>query len=187
MSLRHALLGLVAARPRSGYDLAKAMEVSGPGIVWNTTHASIYPELQRMTEEGLLERSERGQRRRATYSVTRAGLEELRSWLATPPAPRISRDERMLRVFNLWLLTSREARAVLRALANEHRERLEEYEQRRSGAGDVPADGGPSHYSRIALEAGIRYETAMAEWAEWAIEQVPARQGGQRSRPAAGR
>ena len=169
MSLRHALLGLVAIQPRSGYDLAKLMEVSGPGLVWSASHSSIYPELQRMTEEGLLERSDRGQRRRATYSVTNSGLDELRRWLASDLPPVVSRDERMLRVFNLWLLPAREARAFLRKLAEEHYERLSEYEGRRRGP---TADNGPAAYGDIALEAGIRYEQTMAEWAEWAAARV---------------
>ena len=171
MSLRHALLGLVAIRARSGYDLAKLMAESGPGRVWTASHSSIYPELQRMTDDGLLERSERGQRQRATYSLTDEGIAELRRWVRSSPGPPVVRDETMLRVFNLWLLPRDEARAFLEGLAEEHRERLAEYESRADGQDEDD----PTWFSGLALQAGISYERSMAEWAEWAAKQVAAR------------
>ena len=172
MSLRHAMLGLVAIRPRSGYDLAKLMAESGPGRVWTATHSSIYPELQRMTDDGLLERSERGQRQRATYSITEKGTAELRRWVRSDPGPRVVRDEVMLRIFNLWLLPAEEACEFLERVAADHRERLAEYQSREGSV----SESEPEWYSGLALQAGISYERSMAEWAEWAAAQVAARQ-----------
>ncbi|MBA3728896.1 MAG: PadR family transcriptional regulator, partial [Actinobacteria bacterium] len=44
MSLRHALLGLLAERPMSGYDLTKVFD-SSLAYVWSAKHSQIYPEL----------------------------------------------------------------------------------------------------------------------------------------------
>lgn len=187
MSLRHALLGLVAIRPRSGYDLAKLMAESGPGKVWTASHSSIYPELQRMTEDGLLERSERGQRQRATYTLTEAGTAELRRWIRSDPGPRVVRDEMMLRVFNLWLLPPEEASTLLARMAEDHRARLADYQERATW----PDIDEPGWYSGLALQAGISYERSMAEWAEWAAAKVAAhgkslsKRSKRRSSPAA--
>ena len=47
MSLRHALLGLLAEHPASGYELTKQFERS-LAHVWSAKHSQIYPELAKM-------------------------------------------------------------------------------------------------------------------------------------------
>ena len=44
MSLRHALLGLLAEHPASGYDLLKQFEGS-LAFVWPATQSQLYTEL----------------------------------------------------------------------------------------------------------------------------------------------
>ena len=45
MSLSHALLGLLAVRPRSGYELTKVFGGDLGRYAWQAGHTSIYPEL----------------------------------------------------------------------------------------------------------------------------------------------
>src|SRR3954465_5023169 len=47
VSLPHALLGLLAVEPRSGYELTKAFEADLGRYAWQAGHTSIYPELNR--------------------------------------------------------------------------------------------------------------------------------------------
>ena len=47
MSLRHALLGLLADRPYSGWQLLKHFEGS-LAYAWPALHSQIYPELARL-------------------------------------------------------------------------------------------------------------------------------------------
>lgn len=86
MSLRHALLALVAVQPMTGYDLTKHFERS-VAYVWHAPHSQIYPELRKLEKAGLVSahaetRGESGTKR--TYSVTPAGLEELVAWVEQP-------------------------------------------------------------------------------------------------------
>ena len=46
MSLRHALLGLLAVQPATGYELAQKFDAS-LGTAWHASHSQIYPELAR--------------------------------------------------------------------------------------------------------------------------------------------
>jgi PadR family transcriptional regulator, regulatory protein AphA len=171
MSLRNALLGLLAARPMSGYDLTKTFDAS-LGNVWSARHSQIYPELARLQEEGLIRRHEQGPRGRKSYVLTEAGLRQVRRWLTeTPPDHRHSRNEALLRSFFLWLMDPAEARAYLEGESAYHRGKLAEYEAVAAEAAPVTP---PQRSFRIALEFGLRYERAMVEWAEWALEQVPA-------------
>lgn len=94
MSLTHALLGVLTARPMSGYDLLRFVDGS-VGSVWSASHSQIYPELRRMDERGLVTgdveiRGTKLQKR--VYSVTDAGLDELMRWLDEPLEIPLLRD-----------------------------------------------------------------------------------------------
>lgn len=91
MSLRHALLAILAVEPMTGYDLTKYFDRSAANV-WHAPHSQIYPELRRLEDAGLVTaqsvaRGDHGIKR--TYSITEAGLAELTAWVEefTPPAP----------------------------------------------------------------------------------------------------
>lgn len=99
MSLRHALLALLTAKPMNGYDLAKVFDRS-VAYVWHAPHSQIYPELRRMEAEGLvavesIRRGTKGTKR--IYSITDGGREELRRWIETPAPIEMLHDSERLR------------------------------------------------------------------------------------------
>lgn len=171
MSLRHALLGLLAHSPASGYELTKQFEVSLVHA-WSAKHSQIYPELTRMAEQGWVAAGEEGARGRREYRITDAGRDELHRWLTTATADRVNRSEVMLRVFFLWTLSPDEAAAHLDRLAATSRQALAGLDALDD---HVPWDAsGSDLMGRLALEQGRRTATTMAEWADWAADQVRA-------------
>src|SRR5688500_17380224 len=112
MSLRHALLGALADRPRTGYGLLKHFEQS-LAYAWPASHSQIYPELARLRDQGLIAQTAAGARGSRTYALTDAGLEEIRRWLRDTEPDRRVRNDAGLRIFFLWLLEPEEARAQL--------------------------------------------------------------------------
>jgi DNA-binding PadR family transcriptional regulator len=167
--LGHALLGLIAESPCSGYELTRTFDES-LAHVWPTRHSQIYPELAKLQAAGLIRQSDAGARGSKTYAATDEGLEEVRRWMRETTPSESTRTERMLRVFFLWLLEPDEAAVYLREQEARHRERLLRY---RAIAEEIPAGGDRANrMSRIALEAGIRFESAMADWAAWAVEEL---------------
>ena len=168
MSLRFALLGLLAESPMSGYELTKTFE--GPANVWSARHSQIYPELARLLEDGLIREHERGGRNRKTYAITKEGLRSVRTWLTDSQPDRTVRDDSFLRVFFLWLVPNEEAEAYLRQELEYHREKLARYQ---AMAKEWQPTSPAERSNRIALQAGILHERALAEWAEWALSQLP--------------
>lgn len=82
--LKYAILGLINRAPITGYDIAKEFD---RGLVnfWYATHSQIYPELHRLTEEGLVtfEIDTRGDRlEKKRYLITEKGKQELWDWLS---------------------------------------------------------------------------------------------------------
>jgi DNA-binding PadR family transcriptional regulator len=178
-TLGHALLGLLSAQPMTGYDLTAAFDQSLANV-WSARHSQIYPELAKLQAAGLIEQTEAGPRGSKRYAATEAGETEVRRWLEGRAPGDTLRSERLLRVFFLWMLWPADAAAYLRDEASRHREQVERYERI---SGEIPVERHPAdRWGRIALEAGIRYERTMAEWAEWAAveierEPAPARPG----------
>src|SRR5262249_34702363 len=111
--LRYALLGLLAARPMSGYELAKLFDGELQAL-WTAKHSQIYPELARLLDERLIRQSSSGPRRRKTYAITAAGRAALRAWLLETEPDRSYRHEAILRVLFIWLLDPADAEAYLR-------------------------------------------------------------------------
>ena len=174
MSLRHALLGLIAEMDgASGYDLFKVFEFS-LGTVWRAPQSQVYGELTRLTEAGLIEVSAEGARRRKEYAITEAGRTELRRWLVDT-SPKVNpRDEPLLRVFFLNQLSPDEALDYLRQSADALTERAKELEQLMA---TVPWEegGGLAENGRLTLEYGRRFFAMRRDWFLWAHEQVQAR------------
>jgi DNA-binding PadR family transcriptional regulator len=163
MSLRHAVLGQLAAAPRSGYELEKAF-AEGLSGAWSAGFGQIYPELSRLLAAGLVEVESPGPRGRRRYSVTPSGRAELRRWLRDLPKPP-TKDEALLRVFSLWLLEPSAAREFLEHEAERHSEA--------AAAPDLPEPRTPAEWwQRIAVEARVRSHRARADWAAWAIERL---------------
>ena len=54
VSLPHALIGLLAVEPRTGYELTKYFDVTLGRYAWQAGHTSIYPELTRLAERGIV-------------------------------------------------------------------------------------------------------------------------------------
>lgn len=166
--LRHALLGLLAERPMSGYELDQRFEAS-VGSTWTAGHSQIYPELNRLADDGLIEAGEPGPRGRKTYAITGAGIAAVRAWLSeTAPDPTV-RDESALRTYFLWLMEPEAARAHVERERDAAQETL--HALRATAAARRPAT--PAERSqRIALEAGLRSAQARAEWAQWALDRL---------------
>jgi DNA-binding PadR family transcriptional regulator len=97
VSVRHAVLGLLAQRPRHGYELRAAFEaVAGGEENWDVKPAQIYATLTRMEQGGLVAKrsvEQDGGPEKRIYTITSAGYKTLRAWLAEGTTPEHQRDE----------------------------------------------------------------------------------------------
>jgi PadR family transcriptional regulator AphA len=167
VTLRYALLGLLAARPMSGYEIAKLFDGELRNV-WAAKHSQIYPELARLSEAGLIRQSASGARNRKTYSITAAGKTALRKWLLDTEPDRSYRHEAMLRVAFLWLLDPEQAADYLQREEEFHRAQLAVFKE----VHRIRPSGPAQRAQHLASEWGLRFERALAEWARWARLRV---------------
>jgi PadR family transcriptional regulator AphA len=172
MSLSHALLGLLADHPASGYDLLKRFDISLANVWPAARQSQIYAELGRLAESGLIEVASEGPRGRKEYALTDAGLAELRRWLTETRPGKARRNESMMRVFFLGVLTREQALAYLTDMVDEA---AQDSDKLKALDESIPWDhSGLAIYGRLVLEWGQRYAAMQREWAEWAVGQVAA-------------
>lgn len=173
MSLTYALLGLISVEPASGYELAKEFEGELGRYAWQAGHASIYPELARLAERGLVKVIEEGPRGRRTYDITPEGREELRLWLLTPPAGKsVVRSEAVLRAFLISTLDTADARQMLESIAERYSRAAAEL--RAELTGEASSRLSREGFGRITAEFGLRQYDALHGWACWALQRLPA-------------
>jgi DNA-binding PadR family transcriptional regulator len=172
MSLRHALIGLLAGEPASGWDLSRRFQ-DILGSVWPAGHPQIYGELRRLQDEGLIEVDSHGPRGRTAYRATEAGVAEARRWLTSAEVDHTLRLEPLLRSAFFWLMTpaeladhlDREA-AYFHALARKYRDLAAAKD--RGDYGHSPQ----TQSLRVAVEASARINEALGDWAEWARQSA---------------
>ena len=102
MTVRHAVLGLLAQRPRHGYELRAAFEaVAGGSENWDLKPAQVYTTLARMEKGGLVSEQaieQDGGPEKRIYAITPDGEKELRAWFAEDALPEHHHDELYLKL-----------------------------------------------------------------------------------------
>ena len=168
MSLRYAVLGLLAEQPMSGYELTRHFDEAVAGA-WSARHSQIYPELARLLDDRLIRVVEEGPRGRKRYATTPEGVAEVRAWLTETEPDHTARSDPYIRVFLLWLVEPAQAVAYLETLAERHQENLTRFTDQ---AFAIDPDSPAAAFTRVGLEAGIRHEEALLAWARWAVDEV---------------
>lgn len=137
MSIKHAILGLLADKPLHGYELKAAYEeqlVAGSSL----NYGQVYTTLERLTRDGLVghelvSQTERPDKK--VYALTDEGRKQLKEWMSTPSVVDLDlRNETFLK-----LIFARRLKGVdpMKVLALERRasfERLHEVTQAKTRA-----------------------------------------------------
>lgn len=99
--MTYALLGLLAMRPHTGYELTTQVRRS-LRLVWPSSEANLYREQRRLVRLGWAQvhREPVGRRERNRYEITGTGRSALSGWLGSPPEPPTLEVEALVR---MWL------------------------------------------------------------------------------------
>jgi DNA-binding PadR family transcriptional regulator len=115
--LREAILGLLAIRPMTGYDLSRSYRRALQQI-WNAPLGQVYPTLRKMKRDGLLRLSIKVQRHRPNrkvYALTAEGRKLLVQWLSQPVALPRMHHEFIHKLFLLGNIAPSERGALIEA------------------------------------------------------------------------
>jgi PadR family transcriptional regulator AphA len=169
MSLRHALLGLLARQPSNGYELAQMFDRS-LRTSWHASHSQIYPELAKLQEAGMVEVIAHGARRSRVWGLTEGGRDELRRWLVEAEPDRSQRNESGLRVFLTPLLPAQERRLVFQRDLAYIEDQLHELHELHEQAAETPI----AQPFLAQIDLGLRLNDVTRAWL---IDQIKAADG----------
>ena len=166
----YAVLGLLAIRPWTTYELAKQVQRSLRWF-WPRAERKLYDEPKRLVEQGLATATQEmtGNRPRTVYAITRKGRSALRSWLSEAPEPPTVEFEGMVKVFFADSGSKEQLLATIDEIEAEASRRLSALAEMAGGPVAFPKR---SHLNAIALRLQHDQEEAIARWATWAREQV---------------
>jgi PadR family transcriptional regulator AphA len=166
----YAVLGLLAIKPWSSYELTQQMDRS-LGRVWPRAASKLYEEPKKLVAHGLASpATERnGQRSRTVYTITSRGRAALRDWLAEPGAGPVLEFEQLLKVFFADHGSTADVLAALAAAQDWARARCAES----LAIGEQYTEGGGPFPERLAiLQLTSRFLTdfylLVGDWADWA-------------------
>ncbi len=180
ITLSYALLGLLARKRLSGYDLAQQMK-KRVSPMWSALPSQIYPELARLEAQGLVthEVVEQQDYRpdKKVYDITEAGRAALRQWVTDPTPISTLRDEFLLKAYTLWLADPQQALERFREHEEAHRKQLTEHEEllarlTREWGSALEQSDSPLFGSALALRYGIGFEQNYLRWCQWVIKQL---------------
>ncbi len=156
MSVRHAILGLLARKPSTGYELAQMFDLS-LRTAWHASHSQIYPELGKLQASGMVEVVARGARGSKTYALTETGHEELRRWLVEEDPDRSQRSESAVRLFLGQLLDPADRRAVFERDLAYVEAQIEQLQ-------DLQARLEPGEPFAAQIDLGLRTNAVLVDW-----------------------
>lgn len=160
MGIKFAVLGLLAEKPMSGFDLVGQFDV-GLSVIWPAPQNEIYKILRTLETEGVIRIVERGARGRIVYAITPEGRAALTAWLREP-TDYTMRYEPMLKAVFVRQATPAARRAIAKgdlAFAEDQLVKLRDADAKRRNdrANDPRAD---------ARRLIILFYEAMAKWAK---------------------
>jgi DNA-binding PadR family transcriptional regulator len=152
-----SLLGLLAMKPRTGWELYAAFEES-IGQFWSMTRSQVYRELLAMAGRGLVEFGSAGPRERRLCTITSAGRAAFLAWIARMPGEELIRFPLLLTVFFGEDVPPQMLVDACTEHRRRHAERLTAYEA------ELPDVRAQAPYGALALEFGIAYERMVLAW-----------------------
>jgi DNA-binding PadR family transcriptional regulator len=174
----HAILGLLAIKPWSTYELTQQMDRS-LGRIWPRAVSKLYEEPKKLVAEGLARASEEtvGRRSRTVYSITPKGRRALAAWLAEPGAGPVLEFEQLLKIFFSENGTKADALATLAATREwaqaRSRESLDVGRKYEAGEGPFPQRAPQLELTSRFLTDFYALVGAWTQWASGVVEAWP--------------
>lgn len=170
MSLKYALLGLLAESPKYGYEIKRGFE-GALGNVWSVSYGQLYPTLRRLAElNWVTKKTEPGKKaaEKNIYSITEKGKKKLDEWLLKPLRSTYKvKDEFTLRFLFFSKLS---ADTVLEYLAAEQKKTVQQKESFESTL--VSLRDEIDYYLQAIIRKGIIHLEAETQWLAEVIDEV---------------
>ena len=167
-----AILGLLASRARSGYEIAREMDQT-LRFIWPRATSKLYEAPKLLVERGLARARQEhvGRRPRTVYSSTPKGRRAVGAWLRSPPAHIELEAEPIVRVWFSHLGSKHDLEAAIEAVRAQAQAALQHgVEIGYARLAEMPPERG--HVAALVYRFIWDYNTMLIRWATWAYEEI---------------
>lgn len=172
-TLKYALLGMLNKQDMTGYELMKLFE-GALAEFWSVKHSQIYPELKRLTEEGMVTYTVEisgSVLEKKLYSITELGRQDFMNWLGqTHKMKATPKEEFRLQLFYSSALSPERQVYILEDQLKQHQIRLEHLKKNQSEFGEIPQKGTYEFSDYLVLLGAIRREESNCNWLKECID-----------------
>ncbi len=167
-----AVLGGLSVEPMTGYALRQAISET-LGHFWSESFGQIYPTLAALEADGLVRRAAAGATSGSVFSITDAGLDELRRLLAEPIASPPPRNGLLLRLFFGRHLGADEVRRILQESLEDAVAALSRLQAVSAEVSGEP-ESSDTPFWRMTISAGEHHARAQIAWLEESLATLDA-------------
>ena len=158
MSHRYLILGLLAEKPMTGYDIKKRIQ-SALSAATNASYGTLYPTLHKLLSEHAVEVQEVMQMSRPSkkvYHITERGRQELIDWLRQPAAADQVKREFLLKLYLAKGLPDDTLRSLLAKRRDETEAQLKTLKAEMKSASD--------RYQEWVIDYALAIAKAEIDW-----------------------
>lgn len=174
-NLKYAILGLLSHQSMTGYDLMQQFE-SALCEFWSAKHSQIYPELKKLTNEGMIQYEVQisGQvLKKKLYSITEEGKKDFMEWLSKVESIESTpKDIFRLRLFFSNKLSSDQRLNLLTDQLEQHRLRLSHLRKNQQKFAEIPEKDTDEFSDYLVLLGGVMREEQTCNWLEKCMELI---------------
>jgi DNA-binding PadR family transcriptional regulator len=170
----YAILGLLAIRPWSTYELARQMR-RNLHYFWPRAESNLYAEPKRLVEGRFAQARSQpvGQRRRTVYSITPKGRRALERWIGEPAGESRLESETLVKMMFAPYGSKRNLLAHLQRFLDELETKQQNlhaiFQEYLAGEDPFPER---VHINVVCYRLIWDYTETATSWAAWAIDQV---------------
>jgi DNA-binding PadR family transcriptional regulator len=173
---RFVLLGLLQEEQLSGYEMKRAIDIR-MSFFWQESFGQVYPELNKMLEEGLIELSkaedtEKTKREKIKYKITPKGEEEFKRWMEAESEKDTVRSEFLLKMFLSTNKNTEEMKRHITRFKEQSEEKLALFSLFEEELKQIVAMHNNHRQILYVLNLGMRQAKLYIDWSNEVLEAL---------------
>lgn len=175
---RYVLLGLLQEEILSGYEIKKIID-RRMSFFWQESFGQIYPELNKMSEEGLVLISDTGseeniKREKTRYKITLQGEKEFKKWMEEENEKDSVRSEFLLKMYLSTPKNADEMQRHIIKFKEQSEEKLKLFNLYHAQLNQIIEVHSNHKQILHVLDLGIRQAKLYIDWSEEILKDLEA-------------
>jgi DNA-binding PadR family transcriptional regulator len=175
MSLKACILGILALRDMTGYELKNTFDRS-VSYVWSSSSTQIYAALKSLAKDDLVESVlvlQESKPNKRVYKITPEGLNHLQEWLISPAEPRFERNDFLVRIFFANYIEEIQVQEIMEQNLASMKQQVQELQEIRTRVTNRPSQNAQARlYQLMCLDIRVAGLDGMIKETDRQLEHI---------------